>query len=427
MILQQKISLYNFFIFTALFLLAAISFVFAFIGKVSFTFSFIWFSAGIISFFTFRKLELRILSFSKSELEEKEGKVNLLSRSLVVKKNILHSLPQIRQKSSFLFNVSQNLIELANCEEIYDFLINTLGELFPQADSILFFTFNKEKDSLSLIRSLKRKYSFIKEKEGDALDKWVLHRNCSLLIEDLTKDFRFDYNRVEAYIERQAHSFIVSPISVGCRLLGIIRVENNNPSGFTLDDLRFLRNICDLGAVVIERVNLFDGARDLAIKDSLTSLYLRDYFFEKLAEERKNISNKKGQIGILMLDIDDFKKINDTYGHVVGDLVLKKIAQILRCVVGKAGRSICRFGGEEFMVSIAECSKKELLTLGEEIRRSIEAAEVTFRRKRINFTISAGAVLCSDGREGVERLVDRVDKLMYAAKKKGKNRLCFSE
>ncbi|NQT28808.1 MAG: sensor domain-containing diguanylate cyclase, partial [Candidatus Omnitrophica bacterium] len=309
----------------------------------------------------------------------------------------------------------------------HDFIINILGELFEQADSILFFGFNKEKDSLSLLRSLKRKHSVVKEKKGGVIDKWALHHNRSLLIEDLTKDFRFDANSVEAYKGRGAQSFIVSPLSIGHRLLGIIRVESNEPSSFTLDDLRFLRNICDLGTVVLERANLFASAQELAIKDSLTTLYLREYFFNRLEEELNQARNKGRKVGVIMLDIDDFKKINDNYGHIVGDFVLKKLAKILISIAGGTGNLISRFGGEEFIISIPECSKKELLRKGEEIRRGIEEAELIFRREKINFTVSLGAILAPNEGEDSEMLTQRVDKLLYQAKKEGKNKLCFSQ
>lgn len=425
MTLQQNIPLYNFFISTTLFFLALISLIFALTGKVSLAFFLLLFFATGISFLVFHRLKLGVLSFSKSELEAEEEKINLLLESIAVKREALHFLPQIRRKAAFLFNVSQNLVELTDREEIYDFLTNTLGELFPQADSILFFSFNKEKDSLNLLRSLKRKDSVVKEKKGGALDKWTLHHNHSLLIEELTKDFRFDANKIEAYKGRGAQSFIVSPLSIDHRLLGIVRVESNEPSNFTLDDLRFLRNICDLGTVVLERVNLFASAQDLAIKDSLTSLYLKEYFFERLAEEIKRARSKKSQVGVIMIDIDDFKKVNDTYGHIVGDFVLKKLAKMLTNIAGGAGNIISRFGGEEFIISIAECDKKELLFLGEEIRKKIEVSELTFRRKKISFTVSLGAILCSGDGEGVKALMHKVDKLLYKAKKEGKNKLCF--
>jgi len=419
--------LYNFLTLTVLFLLVVVPLGFTLRGKISLAITFLSILVVGTSFFIFHKLKLRTFSRSKSELEAEEEKINLLSEGIAVKEEILQFLPQIRRKASFLFNVSQSLIELTDREQIHDFLINTLGELFPQADSILFFGFNKERDSLSLLRSLKRKHSVVKEKKGGVIDKWALHHNRSLLIEDLTKDFRFDANKIEAYKGRGAQSFIVSPLSIDHRLLGIVRAESNEPSNFTLDDLRFLRNICDLGTVVLERVNLFARAQDLAIKDSLTTLYLREYFFNRLEEEINRAQNKGSKIGVIMLDIDDFKKINDDYGHIVGDFVLKKLAKILINIAGGAGNLISRFGGEEFIISIPECKKKELLCKGEEIRRSIEGAGLTFRRKKINFTVSLGAILTPNEGEDVKRLTQRVDKLLYKAKQEGKNKLCFSE
>ncbi len=426
MILQQNIPLYNFFTFIILFFLAVVPLVFTFLGKVSFTTFLLSILVVGISLFVFHKLKLGVLSRSKSELEAEEEKINLLSENIAAKEEILQFLPQIRRKASFLFNVSQSLIELTDREQIHDFIINTLGELFPQADGILFFGFNKERDSLSLLRSLKRKHSVVKEKKGGVIDKWALHHNRSLLIEDLTKDFRFDASKIEAYRGRGAQSFIVSPLSIDHRLLGIVRAESNQPSNFTLDDLRFLRNICDLGTIVLERVNLFSRAQDLAIKDSLTTLYLREYFFDRLEEELNRARNKGSKIGVIMLDIDDFKKINDDYGHIVGDFVLKKLAKILVNVAGGAGNLISRFGGEEFIISIPECSRKELVRIGEEIRRRIEEAELTFRRKKINFTVSLGAILAPSEAEDVKKLTQRVDKLLYKAKKEGKNKLCLS-
>ena len=418
--------MYNPFTSIILFSIIAIIFSFFLLGKINLTIFFLSILVVGISFFIFYKLKLGLLARSKSELEAEEEKINLLSENISAKREAMKFLPQIRRKAIFLFNISQGLIELTNRDQIHDFIINALGELFPQADSILYFSFDKAKDSLTLLRSLKRKYSLIKEKKGGTIDKWVLRQNRSLLIEDLTKDFRFDVNSLAAYNDRGAQSFIISPLSIGRRILGVVRVESGIPSNFTLDDLRFLRNICDLGTVVLERANLFAKAQDLAIKDSLTTLYLREYFFKRMEEELNQARAKGSKVGVIMLDIDDFKKINDSYGHIVGDFVLKRLARILINVVGGGGNIVCRFGGEEFIISIPECKEKELLAIGDEIRKKIEGAGLTFRRKKINFTVSLGAILAPDEDEDTKKLIRRVDKLLYKAKKEGKNKLCFS-
>jgi len=422
----MKRLLYNFFLLLTLASLIIISLFFAFSTTPN-NFHFLWPSVvGFFLFLIFRKIQSDISSKGQGEFEKIEEKINLLTGNIEVKKKILQFLPRKRKRVSFLFNVSQNLIELIDPEEIFDFFINNLGDLFPQANSILIFDFDSENDSLSLVRSLKRRDLIIKEKMGNDLDKWVLRQNRSLLIEDLTNDFRFDYNKISAYKDRGAVSFVVSPMAIAYSVLGIVRVEAESPLSFSLDDSRILRNICDLGAVVLERARLIRHAQDLAIKDSLTSLFLKDYFFERLDAEIKRSIVKESKLGIIMLDIDDFKKINDNYGHIVGDTVLAKLARILTNIAGGAGNVISRFGGEEFIISLVECEQKELLRIAEEIRKAVAEAKVTCRRKKVNFTISLGAALYPDDAQSSIKLVDKADKLMYKAKQTGKNKVCFS-
>lgn len=418
--------MYNFLTLITLFFLFLSFFIFTLGDKLNLI-SFLTLTLIVsVIFFFFRKKRFTILSKLQSELEAKEEKINILSESISEKRKILQSLPSLRQRISFLFDVSQNLIEVIEVGDFFDSLINTLKNLFPQADSILLFDFDKDKDHLSLVRSLKQKGVVVKEKRGDALDKWVLYHNHSLLVDDIVKDFRFDYTKIEAYKERGAYAFMVSPLSIGDKLLGLARIESKQPMSFSFDDSRLLRNICDLGAVVLERASLFEKLQDLAIKDSLTSLYVRDYFLKRLKEELKRALDRRKELGIIMLDIDDFKKINDTYGHMVGDLVLTKLAKILISVVGGAANVISRFGGEEFIILIVECNKKELISSAEKIRTNVEQAKLNFRRKSIDFTISLGAVLYPEDGQDELTLINKVDSLLYTAKRKGKNRLCFS-
>jgi diguanylate cyclase (GGDEF)-like protein len=377
-------------------------------------------------FFIFRKLHLNILYKFHGDFDDLEENINLTNKINEEKKNILKTLPSKYERISSLFHISEKFSELIDPEEIFDFMIKTSGNSFPQADNILLFSLEKHKDSLSLIRSLKRKDHSIKEKKGDILDKWILRYNQCLMVEDLTKDFRFEYSKTVAYNERNIRSLISCPISIGEKILGTMRIESKVPSAFSLDDSRLLLSICDLGAVILERANLFKRAEELAIKDSLTSLFLKDYFFKRLEEEINRTSAKKTSFGIIMLDIDDFKKINDTHGHIVGDIVLKKLANMLKEIIGNAGNIICRFGGEEFILFIVECSRERLVELGESVRKKVEQTTVNFRRQSINFTVSLGAVLYPQDADTALKLIDAVDHLLYRAKREGKNRLCFT-
>ena len=425
MILLPNIPLYNYIAPTILFLLLATSFISFFNDIISgyFTLLILVVSGVMFIFFYKSKDKLRIKLSSETELLQE--RINVITESIEQKKNLVNNLPSKYQRVSSLFEVSQKLIELIEPDEIFDFLIKTLANLFPQADNILLFNFDREADSLILMRSHKQKDIVIEEKTGDVLDKWVLQHNRSLLIEDLTKDFRFDCNRVIAYTSRAMNSFILSPLSIEYRFLGMVRLESAMPLRFTLDDSRILRNVCDLGVVVLERANLFKKAQALAITDSLTGLFVKDYFFQSLKEQIDRIPTSQESLSVIMLDIDNFKKINDVYGHMVGDIVLQKLAKILVDSLGK-NDIVARFGGEEFIILIKNKTREEVLISAEKIRKTVEGDSIIFRQRKIKFTVSLGAAFYPDDGSTYLELVSKVDSLMYKAKKKGKNRVCFS-
>ncbi|UCG35420.1 MAG: sensor domain-containing diguanylate cyclase [Candidatus Omnitrophota bacterium] len=416
--------MYNILPFTTSILFFLASLVLFFIGKINlfcvFVLTLVLLIAALIVNRFLRKKESQF----RSETEHIEEKSNLLKGSIELSKKKMVAMPVRSERMSFLFEVSQKLIELNDSEEILDFLVSVAGALFPQADNILLFLIQEKKDELNLARSLKRKDEVIKEKKGDLVDKWVLRHNQSLMIDDIMRDFRFDYNQVLAFKARDIRSFAISPLSLGETIIGTIRLESKQTSAFSLDDSRILRSICDLGTIVLERANLFKRTEELATRDSLTSLFVRDYFFQRLKEETRRAHLRKSGLGILMLDIDNFKSINDTHGHIVGDLVLKRLAKILMQSVGDSGNIVSRFGGEEFILFMVECKRDELISLGEKIRQDAQKATISYRRKKVDFTISLGAVMYPDDAKDITDLIERVDQLLYQAKRSGKNKLC---
>lgn len=393
-------------------------------GRISFLFCAATVLAFLVIFWIFRRINFKIASNFQSEADKFEERINLLSQDIYEKNKIVALLPEKSKKIESLFEVSHDLVELYNFQEILDFLLKSLCQLFPSAENIMLFTLHKS--SLSLERSFKKEECVIKEKCGDIIEKWLLKHNQSLIIDDLLKDFRFDCNKIAAFRERKIRSLIASPIAVGDALLGTVRIESNMPSSFSFDDSRLLRDMCDLTAVVLERALLFAKAEELAIRDSLTFLFVKGHFYKRVEEELKRAKYKKSNLGIIMIDIDDFKKINDTYGHIVGDIILKRLSAVLLETVGSAGDIIARFGGEEFVVALIECSKKRLLEVAQNIHTNTERAKVGFRRKNINFTVSLGAVLYPEDGLELNDLINRADQYLYKAKKEGKNKICFT-
>lgn len=264
----------------------------------------------------------------------------------------------------------------------------------------------------------------IKAKQGDIFDHWVLRQAIPLMIEDTKKDFRFDMEKLKRQDVRPVSSLIISPFVTKNKFLGILRLDNPRPNFYSQDDLRFLASICDLGAMALENSELFQQTQDLAIHDGLTCLYTKGYFFKRLKEESKRASRQNTVFSLLMLDIDHFKNYNDKFGHAAGDIVLKKISDILAESFKKPGAIISRFGGEEFCIILLDKNKKEAYSLASMLRKNIENQKIILRWNKTSVTVSIGIAAFPEDSADEEELISKADKAMYEAKNKGRNRVC---
>ncbi|MBE1299251.1 MAG: diguanylate cyclase [Alteromonadaceae bacterium] len=166
----------------------------------------------------------------------------------------------------------------------------------------------------------------------------------------------------------------------------------------------------------------------LASTDPLTNLYNRRYFTEISESIYKLAVREKEPVSIVMIDIDNFKPINDTYGHKAGDLVLIKLSQILTDAVRKSD-VVCRFGGEEFIILLPKTGKPYAKVVAENVRTNIEANTVEVNNDvAINFTASLGiSTFMQPEPEQLERLINEADEALYRAKELGKNQVFYED
>ena len=153
--------------------------------------------------------------------------------------------------------------------------------------------------------------------------------------------------------------------------------------------------------------------RQRAENDDLTGLLRRGEFFRRLDNV---VSQRAGDISVILLDIDDFKRINDSEGHVVGDHVLQRVAKVIRRCL-RAGAEVGRFGGEEFMVAFP-ANQAMAGALAEALRRRIQ--------REVNVTVSVGVATARAANWEVRKMVGKADEALYQAKHAGKNRVCLA-
>jgi len=179
-------------------------------------------------------------------------------------------------------------------------------------------------------------------------------------------------------------------------------------------------------AAMRERSHLFH----LATRDGLTDLYVIRHFRLILNQIVREASLRKQSLSVILLDIDDFKKINDTYGHLAGDIVLKRTAAIMLAFIRKHRpfREIdfaARYGGEEFIIMLRKAGLQEAAGVtAERIRKKIEETRFEWEGKQISVTVSLGVATLHPGENVPDAMVHRADVALYRAKKSGKNRVC---
>jgi len=161
-----------------------------------------------------------------------------------------------------------------------------------------------------------------------------------------------------------------------------------------------------------------------ANRDYLTGLYNRRYFFDSMANYEEEIKESGEKFAVAMIDIDHFKKINDTYGHDVGDKVIVALSEILRTATSHRD-VVARFGGEEFCVVLKNINRYSALDIFERIRGEIEKFSFNVDKdKYIKFTVSIGLAMSSD--EPLEEIINQADMMLYNAKNSGRNQVVFA-
>jgi diguanylate cyclase (GGDEF)-like protein len=168
----------------------------------------------------------------------------------------------------------------------------------------------------------------------------------------------------------------------------------------------------------------------LATRDGLTDLYVIRHFRLIMNQVAREASVRKQPLSVILLDIDNFKKINDTYGHPAGDMVLKKTAAIMLAFIRKRRpfREIdfaARYGGEEFIIMLRKAGLREAAEVAaERIRKKIEGTKFEWEGKQISVTVSLGVATLRPGENVPDAMVHRADAALYRAKEAGKNRVC---
>lgn len=213
------------------------------------------------------------------------------------------------------------------------------------------------------------------------------------------------------------------PLEINGEVTGVLNLSGNTKGFFDKIDYTFLSLGAEYIASSISNALAHSKIREFAVRDGLTMLYNHRHFYERLKTEWARSHRYKKPLSIILSDIDYFKKVNDTYGHVSGDMALRETARMLNKHV-RTTDIVARYGGEEFAIILPETFAKEAMVVAERIRKDIETHQFKGEKENVKFTISMGVQDSQPSHiKRFEDLVRYADEKLYKAKNAGRNRV----
>ncbi|MFN2267062.1 MAG: GGDEF domain-containing protein, partial [Desulfonatronovibrio sp.] len=219
---------------------------------------------------------------------------------------------------------------------------------------------------------------------------------------------------------------ILIPLHMNNRAFGAIIIVAERNLKLGRDQLQIINNAGNHLALALRNALKYRDLKKEADFDGLTSVYNRQQFDKKMRVELKRHQRHATPLSLIMLDLDYFKNLNDTYGHIAGDMVLKKIGSLLGNTVRETDFP-ARYGGEEFVVLLPETKEEQAWLLAERLRQKISRTNFFHENKNFNVTASIGVASLKPGPlTPGDTLVGQADQALYLAKNSGRNMVCTS-
>jgi len=249
---------------------------------------------------------------------------------------------------------------------------------------------------------------------GEPVAGWVLETGQPLFVEDVESDHAF----IAIKKSNIARGTMMSvPLKAKEKLLGVINVSRSIPRSFAQKDFELLKNLANQAAIAIENARLYR----FAVTDEMTKVYNHRYFQHRLDEELQRADRYDSLVSLILLDVDHFKRFNDTYGHPEGDRVLKTVSKLIEKSVREVD-IVARYGGEEFTVICPEKDAEGTMTPANRIRTTIENFDFRINGERVQITVSLGVASYPAQARSKAELVAFADTALYYSKQSGRNR-----
>ncbi|HYK48411.1 MAG TPA: sensor domain-containing diguanylate cyclase [Terriglobales bacterium] len=266
----------------------------------------------------------------------------------------------------------------------------------------------------------------VRLKVGEGIAGWVAKNGEQLIVPDVYTDARFA-KRIDKVTQWETRSIICIPLNSKHRVLGVIQLVNVDMKGFGDQEIFFLQALCDYAAIAIENSRSVERIQELTITDDCTGLYNARHLYKTLETEVYRSSRFGYEFSVLFIDLDHFKQVNDTHGHLIGSKLLAEIGYLVKAQLRLIDYAF-RYGGDEFVVLLPQTGKDQALTVAKRLRDALRVSAFCKEEGlNLNIRASIGLATYPHDAKSPHDVIRQADEMMYLVKNTSRDNIGIAQ
>ncbi len=338
------------------------------------------------------------------------------------------NVEKIKRRITIIHEIGKTLTSSLTVKEVVQQIFYKVAELFnPENWSLLLVDHERQELYFEIVVSETDHIDKIKGsrlKIGEGIAGWVAKTGRPLLVPSVDKEPRFS-RKIDRESEFITESIICIPLKIRDKVLGVIEFVNRNDMASMHDfDIEMLITVADFAAIALENARNFEQVSRLTITDDITGLYNARHLHTLLQQEVELALERGTEFSLIFFDLDYFKRVNDTHGHLVGSSLLAELGAFVKSTLGE-NHFGARYGGDEFVVMMRNTSKDEAVAYCNDLRDRINSRVfLSSENLDIRVTASFGVATFPGDADSNRQILHLADERMYRIKGSGKNDIC---